>query len=85
VLAQLFECTMTVPLVARAQVRILSEGVEPGGAVTPLPPDLMPQQWFTDENIRAGLPQPGAFGLRDLRFCRRRRRASFEINLKSEC
>jgi uncharacterized protein YbjT (DUF2867 family) len=70
--AQLFECTMTVPLVAKAQVRILSEGVDPTGACDPLPPDLVPRQRFTDDNIRAGLPKAGAFGLRDLRFCHRR-------------
>lgn len=71
-LAQLFEWTMTVPLVAKAQVRILSEGVlEPATPCDPLPADLMPQQRFTDAGIRAGLPAPGRFGLRDLRACHR--------------
>lgn len=71
-LAQLFEWTMTVPLVAKAQVRILSEGVlEPAMPCDPLPADLTPQQRFTDAGIRAGLPAPGRFGLRDLRACHR--------------
>ena len=70
VLAQVFEWTMTIPLVAKAQVRILSEGVvEPATQYDLLPADLMPQQKFTEANIRAGLPPPGPFGLRDLRCC----------------
>jgi NADH dehydrogenase len=70
VLAQLFEWTMIVPLVTKAQVRILSEGVvEPAMHCDPLPADLMPQQKFTEANIRAGLPPPGRFGLKDLRVC----------------
>jgi NADH dehydrogenase len=70
VLAQLFEWTMKVPLVARAQVRILSEGVvEPATPCDPLPPDLMPTRRFSEEQIRKGLPEPGAFGLSDLRCC----------------
>jgi uncharacterized protein YbjT (DUF2867 family) len=69
-LAQLFEWTMRVPLVAKAQVRILSEGVvEPATRCDPLPPDLIPQRRFTPEQIRSGLPEPGPFGLRDLRCC----------------
>jgi NADH dehydrogenase len=72
VLAQLFEWTMVVPLVAKAQVRILSEGVvEPAMPCDPLPPDLVPQQKFTEENILAGLPPRRSFGLQDLRLCSR--------------
>ena len=68
ILAQLFEWTMKVPLVAKAQVRILSEGViEPAIPCDSLPADLMPTRRFTQEQIRRGLPEPGAFGLRDLR------------------
>ena len=71
-LAQVFEWTMTVPLVAKAQVRILSEGVvEALPASDPLPPDLAPQRKFDETNIRAGLPAPGPFGFRDLRCCMR--------------
>jgi NADH dehydrogenase len=61
---------MKIPLVAKAQVRILSEGVtEPAQACDPLPIDLMPSRKFTEEQIRKGLPTPGPFGLADLRCC----------------
>jgi NADH dehydrogenase len=69
-LARLFELLMVVPLVARAQVRILSESVVealPGG--DPLPEDLVPRLAFSTEQIRRGLPEPGRFGLSDLRPC----------------
>ena len=70
VLARFWELTMKVPLVARAQVRILSEGVvEPALACDPLPLDLFPKRSFTDEQIRGGLPAPGPFTLKDLRCC----------------
>ena len=68
VLAQVCEWTMKVPLVAKAQVRILSEGViEAAGATDPLPADLLPRRHFTAEQIRDGLPHPGPFGVQDLR------------------
>ena len=67
-LAQIFEWTMKVPLVATAQVGILSEGVlEPAVPCDSLPADLMPTRRFTEDQIRRGLPEPGAFGLQDLR------------------
>lgn len=70
-LAQLTEWTMKVPLVAKAQVRMLAEGVvEPVPAASTLPADLLPRLRFTDEQIRAGLPDRGGFGLRDLRLAR---------------
>ncbi|HEY5224903.1 MAG TPA: NAD(P)H-binding protein [Microbacteriaceae bacterium] len=68
------ELTMTVPLVATAQVRMLSEGVSV--AVQPaseLPADLRPRLPFDREQIRMALPSPGGFTWRDLRFARRRR------------
>jgi len=69
-LARFWELTMKVPLVARAQIRILSEGVvEPALPCDPLPVDLLPKRKFTDEQIRRGLPEPGPFTLRDLRCC----------------
>jgi NADH dehydrogenase len=69
-LARFWELTMKVPLVAQAQVRILSEGViEPALACDPLPLDLLPKRRFTDEQIRGGLPEPGPFTLKDLRCC----------------
>jgi uncharacterized protein YbjT (DUF2867 family) len=69
-LARVCELTMKVPMVARAQVRILSEGVVE--SVLPcdsLPYDLTPTRRFTDDQIRKGLPEPGPFGIRDLRWC----------------
>jgi uncharacterized protein YbjT (DUF2867 family) len=69
-LAQVCEFTMKVPLVAKAQVRILSEGVvHPATVCDPLPSDLSSTRRFTPEQIRSGLPAPGPFGLRDLRCC----------------
>ncbi|MGD0881133.1 MAG: NAD(P)H-binding protein [Acidimicrobiales bacterium] len=68
-LAQVAERSMTVPLTATAQVRILEEEViEPRGAPDLLPDDLVPSTRFGEEAIRAGLPQPGPFGLGDLRW-----------------
>ena len=70
--AWLAERTMKVPLVARAQVRILSESlVEPfvgPAGLDALPEDLVPRRRFSPEMIRRGLPAPGPFGLRDLAF-----------------
>jgi len=69
-LARFWELTMKVPLVARAQVRILSEGVtESALPCDQLPPDLWPKRNFTDAQIRSGLPEPGRFTLHDLRCC----------------
>jgi len=68
-LGWLFERTMTVPLVAAAQVRILSESVtEPLPFADPPPPDLAPTTMFSVERIRAELPAAGAFSVRDLRL-----------------
>lgn len=70
VLAQVCEWTMKVPLVAKAQVQILVEGVvEPARVCDPIPADLTPMRRFTAEQIRSGLPEAGPFGLRDLRCC----------------
>jgi len=67
-LAQMFERAMRVPLVAVAQVRILEEGAAQAAPPSDsLPCDLRPSNRFTAEQIRAGLPEPGLFGLRDLR------------------
>ncbi|MCU1350752.1 MAG: nucleoside-diphosphate sugar epimerase [Acidobacteria bacterium] len=69
-LAAFAEWTMVVPLVAKAQVRILSESVVvPLPFASTLPPDLLPRRRFTDDMIRAGLPEPGPFTTRDLRWC----------------
>ncbi len=69
-LARAAERTMTVPLVARAQVRILGEQVvAPLCAPDPLPSDLTPATPFDEDSVRAGLPEPGRFSLADLRRC----------------
>jgi len=70
-LGWLVERLMNVPLVSLAQVRILSEGLaEPAPPFEPMPPELAPTLRFTEEQIRKGLPAPGAFTWRDLRCCR---------------
>jgi len=64
------ERVMRVPLVAVAQVRILSEGIVvalPGAEE--LPEDLRPTIPFSVEQIRRGLPEAGRFGCADLRCC----------------
>ena len=69
ILAWCFELTMTIPLIALAQVRMLTEGI--AEALPPceqLPEDLLPKMLFTDQQIREGLPEPKPFGLKDLRF-----------------
>jgi uncharacterized protein YbjT (DUF2867 family) len=67
-LAFFCERVMKIPLIAKAQVRILAEGVVgPGVACEYLPDDLKPQQNFSQKNIIAGLPEAKAFGLQDLR------------------
>src|SRR5947209_62715 len=54
---QCVERIMKIPLLSLAQLRILSEGVvEPLPACESLPDDLQPQRFFTDEQIRKGLP-----------------------------
>ncbi len=70
-LARVCEAVMRVPLVSTAQVHILAEGVVEVAPPAPAPPtDLLPQTPFSPEVIRRGLPVPGPFGLRDLRWCR---------------
>lgn len=70
-LAQVAEWTMKVPLVAKAQVRMLAEGVsEAWPPTTDVPADIAPQLLFSDELIRSVLPAAGPFGLADLRISR---------------
>jgi len=70
VLARVCEWTMRIPLVAKAQVQILVEGVvEPASPCDPLPFDLLPTRRFTLEQILYGLPEAGPFTLRDFRCC----------------
>ncbi|MGV8883267.1 MAG: NAD(P)H-binding protein [Rhodoglobus sp.] len=69
VLAQLTEWLMIVPLIAKAQAQMLAEGVsEPEPWAPELPIELRPSHGFTDESIRAALPEEGRFGWRDLRM-----------------
>lgn len=71
VLAQLAEWTMVVPLVAKAQARMLAEGVSEPAPWAPEPPvDIRPSRPFSEESIRAALPDEGLFGWRDLRIAR---------------
>lgn len=71
-LAWVFERTMTVPLAAKAQVRILTESLaEPAFAPDVLPSDLLPRTPFSDEQIKKGLPEPARFGMKDC-LCRSR-------------
>ncbi|HEX2295437.1 MAG TPA: NAD(P)H-binding protein [Actinomycetota bacterium] len=76
VLARVSEALMSVPLVARAQVRMLEEEfVEPVLAPDELPEDLAPRVEFDDDAIRAGLPENlERFGRDDLLRHRARRR-----------
>ncbi|MFT4259833.1 NAD(P)H-binding protein [Microbacterium sp.] len=68
VLAQLTEWLMVVPLVAKAQARMLAEGVSEAAPPAPEPPvGLRPHRPFSDERVRAALPE-GRFGLADLRI-----------------
>ena len=71
VLAQLTEWTMIVPLVAKAQARMLAEGVSEAAPPAPeLPIGLRPSHPFSDDRIRSALPAAGRFGWRDLRITR---------------
>ncbi len=70
IIAWVAERTMKIPLLSLAQLRILSEGiVESLPACDQLPADLIPTTRFSAIQIQKGLPEPGPFGLRDLRCC----------------
>lgn len=67
-IARVAEATMQVPLLARAQAQMLAEGVnEPAPSAPELPEGQRPTLRFTEERIRAALPDEGAFGRDDLR------------------
>ena len=69
ILAAICERTMTIPLVASAQVQMLAEGfLEAAPAADGLPDDLKPQLRFTGSQILQGLPDPGPFTCADLRL-----------------
>ena len=68
VLAQVTEWTMIVPLVAKAQARMLGEGVSEALPWAPEPAEhLRPRHPFSDDSIRDALPAEGRFGWADLR------------------
>jgi uncharacterized protein YbjT (DUF2867 family) len=68
VIAWVAELTMKIPLLSLAQLKILSEGiVEALPVCDALPRDLLPTTPFSAEQIQKGLPEPGPFGLHDLR------------------
>jgi NADH dehydrogenase len=76
VLGWLVERVMVTPLVSTAQVRMLTEGLaEASQPCEPLPPDLAPAIPFSEEQIRQGLPAPGRFTWRDIRWFRPKVRA----------
>jgi NADH dehydrogenase len=71
IVAQVTEWTMKVPLIAKAQARMLAEGVSEAAPPTPdLPAELRPKLPFSVEQIEAALPPRGGFGIRDLRVAR---------------
>ncbi|MDY7528875.1 MULTISPECIES: hypothetical protein [unclassified Cryobacterium] len=61
--------TLTVPLLAKAQARMLAEGVTDAALpAAELPDDLRPHLPFNDAQIRDALPDSDGFGWRDLRL-----------------
>jgi uncharacterized protein YbjT (DUF2867 family) len=71
-IAWLAEWTMLVPLISRAQVHILAEGIVESLPFADTPPaDLTPTTPFSSDVIRAGLPQAGGFGCADQRWSAR--------------
>ncbi|MDR6868178.1 NADH dehydrogenase [Microbacterium resistens] len=69
-LAQLTEWAMVVPLVAKAQARMLAEGASEPLPYAPEPPvGIRPSHPFDDARIRAALPD-GRFSADDLRISR---------------
>ena len=68
-LGWVLERCMTTPLVSIAQVRILSEGITRAlPACECLPADSRPQLFFSEQQIRDGLPEPKPFGWTDCRW-----------------
>ena len=73
VLAEVAEATMTVPLLSKAQVRILEEElVEPALAPDALPAELVPSTPFNRQTVEAVVPVGERFHLDDLRMFSRR-------------
>lgn len=69
VLAQVTEWTIKVPLLAKAQARMLAEGVTDAAMpAAELPEDLRPRLSFNDVQIRDALPDSEGFSWHDLRI-----------------
>jgi NADH dehydrogenase len=69
VLAQFTEWTMKAPLLAKAQARMLAEGVTDAAMpAVELPDDLRPRLPFDDVQIRDALPESQGFNWQDLRI-----------------
>ena len=69
-IARLSESSMKVPLISRAQVKMLSEGIAEAFPVCDeLPEDLKPKIFFTEQQILKGLPQRGPFKRKDFLGC----------------
>lgn len=71
IVAQLTEWLMVVPLVAKAQARMLDEGVAAPLPFAPEPPvGIRPTRRFTEQSIRDAMPEEGPFCVHDLRAYR---------------
>jgi len=58
ILASFSERFMPKPLITKSQVQMLADGIsKPTLESTSLPDDLKPKTWFTEEQIRKGLPK----------------------------
>jgi len=83
ILAQLTEWLMVVPLVAKAQAQMLAEGVSEAAPWAPEAEiNIRPAGLFTDDSIRAALPDEGRFGWSDLRLATWLRRSLCSLRLR---
>jgi NADH dehydrogenase len=58
ILAWFSEKFMPKPLITKAQVQMLADGIsQPTSESIPLPKDLAPKTYFTEEQIKKGLPK----------------------------
>jgi uncharacterized protein YbjT (DUF2867 family) len=73
-LTHVTEATMKTPLVAKAQLFMLTEGINRGYKAEKLPEHLRPRLKFTREQIQAALPQPGPFHYEDLLMSDRKKK-----------
>jgi len=71
ILSQITEWTMKVPLVAKAQLRMLTEGISQAYNADSLPENLKPKLPFNQEQIKKSLPEAGRFTFNDLLISKR--------------